>query len=61
MPDPLPLIYIPAKLGFAAGLAYIQRGRHIVYGSQGAEAEAEARALGCRFIIRNADGQPEPL
>jgi len=61
MPDPLPLIYIPAELGFAAGLTYIQRGRHIVYGSQGAEAEAEARALGCRFIIRNADGQPEPL
>ena len=61
MPDPLPLIYIPAELGFAAGLAYIQRGRHIVYGSQGAEVEAEARALGCQFIIRSADGQPEPL
>jgi len=55
------LIYIPAELGFAAGLDYIQRGRHIVYGSQGAQAEAEARALGCQFIVRAANGQPEPL
>lgn len=61
LPDQPPLVYLPASLGFALGLAYIQRGRHIVYGSEGADSDAEARALGCQFIVREPDSQPEPL
>ena len=60
-PEAPPLVYLPAALGFTAGLAYVQRGRHIVYGSQGADPEAEARALGCQFIVRGPDSPPEPL
>ena len=61
LPESPPLIYLPASLGFALGLAYIQRGRHIVYGSEGADSDTEARALGCQFIVREQDSQPEPL
>ena len=61
LPESPPLIYLPASLGFALGLAYIQRGRHIVYGSEGADSDTEARALGCQFIVREPDSQPEPL
>jgi ATP phosphoribosyltransferase regulatory subunit len=60
-PDAPPFVYIPAGLGFAVALSYIQRGRHIVFGSAGADEIAEARALGCQFIVRDAASQPEPL
>ena len=60
-PDAPPFVYIPAGLGFVVALSYIQRGRHIVFGSQGADETAEARALGCQFIVRDAASQPEPL
>ena len=60
-PDAPPFVYIPAALGFAVALSYIQRGRHIVFGSEGADEAAEARALGCQFIVRDAASQPEPL
>ena len=60
-PDAPPFVYISATLGFDVALSYIQRGRHIVFGSEGADEEAETRALGCQFIIRDAASQPEPL
>lgn len=60
-PDAPPFVYISATLGFDVALSYIQRGRHIVFGSEGADEEAEARALGCQFIVRDAASQPEPL
>ena len=60
-PDAPPFVYISATLGFDVALSYIQRGRHIVFGSEGADEEAEARALGCQFIVRDAASHPEPL
>ena len=60
-PQQSPVIYIPADIGLAAGLALAERGRHVLYGTQGAAAEDEAKALGCSFILRDAHGMPEPL
>ena len=60
-PQQSPVIYIPAEVGLASGLALVERGRHVLYGTQGADAEAEAKALGCSFILRDAGGMPEPL
>ena len=60
-PQQSPVIYIPADIGLAAGLALVERGRHVLYGTNGADAEAEARALGCSFILRDAGGMPEPI
>ncbi len=56
-----PLLYIPSELGLAAGLSFIGRGRRIVYGSAGADPEKEARALGCQFIVKSPEAEPEPL
>lgn len=63
LPDPqqMPRLYIPASVGLAAGLAYMNRGRHVIFGSPDADAGAEARALECQFILSDADGQPEPV
>ena len=63
LPAPVqtPVIYIPAGVGLAAGLRLVERGRHVLYGTEGAEPEDEARALGCGFILRAADGMPEPV
>jgi len=63
LPAPMqtPVIYIPAGVGLAAGLRLVERGRHVLYGTEGAEPEDEARALGCGFILRAADGMPEPV
>lgn len=61
VPATHPQIYIPAALGLAAGLVFIQRGRHIIYGSAGADPEREARDLDCAFMLREAGGQPESL
>ena len=60
-PQQSPVIYIPAEVGLASGLALVERGRHVLYGTHGADAEAEAKALGCSFILRDAGGMPEPL
>ena len=60
-PQQSPVIYIPADIGLAAGLQLVERGRHVLYGTQGADPVAEAKALGCRFLLREAGGMPEPL
>ncbi len=60
-PEPAPVIYIPAALGFAVGLGFVGRGRHIIYGTSAADTDKEARALGCSFIVRASDSPPEPL
>lgn len=59
-PQQSPLIYIPAEVGLAAGLQLVERGRHVLYGTKGADPVAEAKALGCGFILRTEDGMPEP-
>ena len=60
-PQQTPVIYIPASVGLAAGLQLVERGRHVLYGTKGAKAEAEAKALNCAFILREAGGMPEKL
>ena len=60
-PPQTPVIYIPATVGLAAGLQLVERGRHVLYGTKGAKAEAEAKALNCAFILREAGGMPEKL
>ena len=66
LPEPMraPLIYLPKEAGLSIGMAYQARGRHVILGQYGAgspEAEAEAQALGCRYILRDLAGQPEEL
>ena len=60
-PQQTPVIYIPATVGLAAGLQLVERGRHVLYGTKGAKAEAEAKALNCAYILREAGGMPEKL
>ena len=60
-PQQTPVIYIPATVGLAAGLRLVERGRHVLYGTEGAEAETEARALNCTYILHKAGGMPEKL
>ena len=60
-PQQTPVIYIPATVGLAAGLQLVERGRHVLYGTKGAKTEAEAKALNCAFILREAGGMPEKL
>ena len=60
-PQQTPVIYIPATVGLAAGLQLVERGRHVLYGTKGAEAEDEAKALNCAYILREAGGMPEKL
>ena len=60
-PQQTPVIYIPATVGLAAGLQLVERGRHVLYGTKGAKAEAEAKALNCSYILREAGGMPEKL
>ena len=60
-PQQTPVIYIPATVGLAAGLQLVERGCHVLYGTKGAEAEAEAKALNCAFILREAGGMPDKL
>ena len=60
-PQPAPVIYIPATVGLAAGLQLVERGRQVLYGTKGVQAEAEAKALSCAYILREAGGMPEKL
>ena len=63
--DAQPRIYLPADLGLTAAMAYADRGRHLVIGAAGTDdmpaCEAEARALGCGFIVRDVASGPEAL
>ena len=63
--DAHPRIYLPADLGLTAAMSYADRGRHLVIGAAGTEdlpaCEAEARALGCDFIVRDVAKGPEGL
>ena len=59
-------IYIPKSIGgdkaLKTAFQYATRGRHIVIGTKdGAGAEEEARASGCRFILRDLNSGPEEL
>lgn len=55
-------IYIPAEMGIDVGMQYVERGRHIVMGSvSAAKADDEARAAGCKFILRDPKAGPETL
>lgn len=60
-PDILPRLYISAEAGLSAGLSFADRGRQVVFGSAGVNADDEARALHCQFILRAPDGSPEEL
>ena len=60
-PQQTPIIYIPATVGLAAGLQLVERGRHVLYGTKDAKPEAEAKALKCAYILREAGGMPEKL
>ena len=60
-PDELPRLYISAEAGLAAGLSFADRGRQVVFGSVGVNADQEALSLGCQFILRHRDGAPEEL
>ena len=60
-PQQTPVIYIPATVGLAAGLQLVEGGRHVLYGTTNAEAEAEAKALNCAYILREVGGIPEKL
>ncbi len=61
IPDILPRLYISAEAGLSAGLSFADRGRQVVFGSAGVNADDEARALDCQLILRTPDGSPEEL
>ena len=42
-------------------MALVSRGRDVVMGSADCDEEAEAKALGCEFIVREKDAMPEAL
>ena len=54
-------LYIAANAGSATALKYIRTGRRIIMGSPDANPDEEARNLGCKFIIRSAQSEPEQL
>ena len=54
-------LYIAANAGSATALKYISTGRRIIMGSPDANPDEEARNLGCKFIIRSAQSEPEQL
>ena len=60
-PDELPRLYISAEAGLASGLSFADRGRQVVFGSVGVNADHEALSLGCQFILRHRDSAPEEL
>ena len=60
-PQQTPVTYIPATVGLAAGLQLVEGGRHVLYGTKNVEAEAEAKALNCAYILREVGGIPEKL
>tara|TARA_B110000483_G_scaffold117555_2_gene142200 strand:- start:7 stop:1167 length:1161 start_codon:yes stop_codon:yes gene_type:complete len=60
-PDELPRLYISAEAGLASGLSFADRGRQVVFGSVGVNADQEALSLGCQFILRHRDSAPEEL
>ena len=60
MPN-VPRIYISAKAGLLTAMALVSRGREVVMGSADCDEEAEAKALGCEFIVREKDAMPEAL
>ena len=63
LPDPvqIPVIYIPETVGMAAGVQLVERGRYVLYGTRGADVDAEAKALNCAYILREEGGMPEKL
>jgi len=60
-PQQIPVIYIPETVGLAAGLQLVEHGRHVLYGTKGADAEVEAKSLNCAYILREEGGMPEKL
>ena len=60
-PNIVPRLYISAEAGLLAGLYFADEGRQVVFGSPGVNADGEARALECQFILRAPDGSPEEL
>jgi ATP phosphoribosyltransferase regulatory subunit len=54
-------LYIAASAGPATALKFIRTGRRIIMGSPDANPDQEARNLGCRFIVRSAQSEPEQL
>ena len=54
-------LYIAAEAGPATALKFIRAGRNIIMGSPDAKPEEEARNLGCQFIVRSAESEPEQL
>lgn len=51
-------IYVAATAGLATAMALVARGRHVVMGSMGADGVAEAKKMGCEFMVLQADGMP---
>lgn len=51
-------IYVAAPAGLATAMALVARGRHVVMGSLGADAIAEAQKMGCEFMVLQADDMP---
>ena len=51
-------IYVAAPAGLATAMALVARGRHVVMGSVGADAVAEAQKMGCEFMVLQADDMP---
>ncbi len=43
------LSMLAASAGLATAMALVERGRHVVMGSEGADAKQEAQKMGCRL------------
>lgn len=56
-----PVIYVAATAGLATAMALVERGRHVVMGSDGADAKQEAQKMGCAFIVYAADEMPQSV
>ena len=51
-------IYVAAPAGLATAMTLVARGRHVVMGTVGADAVAEAQKMGCEFMVLQADDMP---
>ena len=60
-PQQTPVIYIPAPVGLSAGLQLVEAGNYVLYGTNDADIEAEAKTMNCSYILREAGGMPEKL
>ena len=56
-----PVIYVAAEAGLATAMALVSRGRQVVMGSKGLDAQTEAKEMGCEFIVLQADAMPEAV